>query len=101
MRAACLLKNKTVHKTGNNHWINSTDGLQHGEISNNECTACFGLFEDDLIDGKPAEECMNDECGKWMHIRCLATSDSYTYAMYARTRSTRVTLQLPQLPHVN
>jgi len=34
---------------------NSTDGLQHGEISN-RVSCLFGLFEDDLIDGKPVEE---------------------------------------------
>ena len=43
------------------------------EISESECAACFGQWEDD-----EAEEwlkCTNDKCGDWSHAECLEKSD--------------------------
>ena len=45
-------------------------GIQHREVSTNECAACFGLYEDDP---EPAEwiRCTNEECQVWSHADCL------------------------------
>ena len=51
-------------------------GLQEVEISSSECATCFGLYEDDFIDGQLVREwiqCTYPDCGKWMHINCLDT----------------------------
>ena len=72
----CPVRNKKKHHR------ESRDGLQQGEISNNECATCFGLYEDDLVDGELCREwirCTNNDCGKWMHIECLATADDQLY----------------------
>ena len=37
---------------------------------------CFGVYEDDLIDGELSQEwiqCTNDRCEKWMYVECLST----------------------------
>ena len=60
----------------------SCDGLQKGEISNNECAVCFGVYEDDLMDGELHKEwiqCTKKSCGKWMHVECLSTNDDNLY----------------------
>ena len=52
------------------------DGLQEAEINNNECAACFGLYEDDVADGQLTQEwiqCTEKSCKKWMHVSCLDT----------------------------
>ena len=49
-------------------------GLQEAEISSGERAICFGLYEDDFIDGQLVQEwiqCTDPDCGKWMHINCL------------------------------
>ena len=49
-------------------------GLQEAEISSGECAVCFGLYEDDLIDGQLVLEwiqCTDTDCWKWMHASCL------------------------------
>ena len=54
--------------------VNASDdgGLQHREISNNKCAACFGQQEDD----DNAVEwlcCINEECG--------AMQNAYTFVL--------------------
>ena len=51
------------------------DGVQHREVSQNECAACFGLFEDDT---EPVEwiECTNEDCRVWSHADCLEKCDN-------------------------
>ena len=54
-------------------------GLQEAEISSSECAACFGLYEDDFVDGQLMQEwiqCTDPDCGKWMHINCLNTDSN-------------------------
>ncbi len=52
---------------------------QHDESSNNECTLCFGNYNDDLSDdGTLTREwlqCTNDSCGKWMHEDCPSKNE--------------------------
>ena len=45
-------------------------GIQHREVSTNECAVCFGLHEDDP---DPAEwiQCTNEDCKVWCHAECL------------------------------
>ena len=49
-------------------------GPQHSETSSNECTVCFGNYDDDMSDdGTPAKvwvQCTSSNCGKWMHEDC-------------------------------
>ena len=71
-------RRKTELKLANkeNRSRHSKGGLQKAEISSNECAACFGLYEDDFIDGQLVQEwiqCTDLDCGKWMHINCLDT----------------------------
>ena len=52
----------------------STNGIQSGEISSNECAVCFGAYDEDLVDGKPTRDwiqCTYADCSKWMHEECL------------------------------
>ena len=44
-------------------------GIQHHEISKDECAACFGLFEDDA-DSVEWIECTNENCRVWAHAEC-------------------------------
>jgi len=50
-------------------------GIQHREVSTNECAACFGLYEDDP---EPTEwiKCTNEDCQVWSHAECLEISDN-------------------------
>lgn len=50
-------------------------GIQHREVSTNECAVCFGLYEDDP---EPTEwiKCMNEDCQVWSHADCLEMSDN-------------------------
>ena len=50
-------------------------GIQHREVSTNECAACFGLYEDDP---EPTEwiRCTNEDCQVWSHAECLEISDN-------------------------
>ena len=45
-------------------------GIQHREVSTNECVVCFGLYEDDP---DPAEwiQCTNKDGKVWSHAECL------------------------------
>ena len=55
-------------------------GLQQCEISETECAACFGQWEDN-----EAEEwlkCTNDKCGVWSHAECLEKSDNAYVSVY-------------------
>ena len=49
-------------------------GIQHHEISKDECAACFGLFEDDA-DSVEWIECTNKNCRVWAHAECLEMCD--------------------------
>ena len=66
---------------GNKH-VASEEGLQTNEITNCECVACFGLYEEDLLpNGELIEdwvECI--ECKKWMHSRCVVMDDNVLMA---------------------
>ena len=58
-------------------------GLQHREISNNECAVCIGAYDDDVIDGELQREwirCTNvHSCGKWMHCDCIYKNPDGSY----------------------
>ena len=41
-------KRRRLEETESNNSKKSKDGLQHNEISQNECAACFGTYEEDL-----------------------------------------------------
>ena len=47
------------------------EGIQSHEISNDEYSICFGLYQDELSStGKILTDwvnCTNPRCGKWMH----------------------------------
>ena len=60
----------------NEHSGNET-GIQTNEITNSECAACFGLYEDDLLpDGELVEEWVEcTGCKKWMHGQCVRLDD--------------------------
>ena len=49
-------------------------GVQHREVSKDECAACFGLFEndDELVEWI---ECTNDDCKVWCQAECLEKCD--------------------------
>ena len=71
--------NKENSRNGKYRTRGSCDELQQGEISNNECTVCFGAYKDDLMDGELHREwiqCTNESCGEWMHVECLSTNDA-------------------------
>jgi len=55
------------------------DGLQHHEISQNECAACFGAYEEDVDDdGNLTVEwiqCTNKSCNVWSHCNCLDNTE--------------------------
>lgn len=58
-------------------------GLQHREISESECAACFGQWEED-----DAEEwliCTNDKCGVWSHTDCLEKCDDAYVCVLCQT----------------
>ena len=62
--------------TSKRQWLDrEEDGVQHHEVSQNECATCFGLFEDDT---DPVEwiECTNKDCGVWTHADCLEQCDN-------------------------
>jgi len=48
-------------------------GLQHREISQNECAACFGQWDEDESD--EWIKCINKECSVWSHANCLERSE--------------------------
>ena len=52
----------------------SGHGAEHSESSTNECTVCFGSYNDDVSeDGTPVREwvqCPDESCSKWMHEDC-------------------------------
>ena len=53
---------------------------QNCESTSNECTICFGGYNDDLdSDGTPMREwvqCTNQDCKKWMHEDCTMKEDN-------------------------
>ena len=53
-------------RVGNSVEESQDTGIQHREVSTNECTVCFGLYEDDP---DPAEwiQCTNEDCKVWSH----------------------------------
>ena len=63
-------------------------GLPSAKISSNECAACLGAYEDDIIDGVLEKEwiqCTNlDACGKWMHCSCLMRM-GYIFALSVKS----------------
>ena len=66
-----------------------TRGLQNRESTSNECTVCFGSYDDDLSsDGTLLREwvqCTNNECQKWMHEDCVARGNSCLVCAVCRT----------------
>ena len=56
-------------------------GIQHREISEDECAVCFGLHEED-----PEQvewlRCTNEDCNVWSHTDCLENCDG-VYVCYA------------------
>ena len=56
-------------------------GIQHHELSENECAICFGLHEEDP---EPVEwlKCTNEDGNVWSHTDCLEVCDG-TYVCYA------------------
>jgi len=56
-------------------------GIQHRELSENECAVCFGLHEED---SEPVEwlKCTNEDCNVWSHTNCLEVCDG-AYVCYA------------------
>jgi len=66
------------------------NGLQHHEISKNECAACFGLIEDDE-DSVEWIECTNDSCKVWSHAECSEMCDK-TYLCVVCQTFTHLTL---------
>ena len=80
-------KRKRLEETESNKSKKSKeDGLQHNEISQNECAACFGTHEEDL--NKAGEliaewiQCTNKNCGVWSHCDCLdKTKGEYVCAI--------------------
>jgi len=54
-------------------------GIQNGEVSSNECTFCFGLYQDNLSStGKLMIEWVtytNNNCKKGMHSQCLKVNN--------------------------
>ena len=79
------LKNKssTVSSSTMGETSRGERGLQSRESTSNECTACFGSYDDDLnSDGTLLREwvqCTNNDCQKWMHEDCAAREDSMLY----------------------
>ena len=67
-------KSKTGTKTGGDEC-----GLQNRECTSNECTVCFGNYDDDFIDGTLQREwvqCTDSNCQKWMHENCATLEES-------------------------
>ena len=62
----------------------SHDGLQGGEISSNEYGACFGLYDDDLVDGELHKEWIKCTKRLWemMHSECLVTANNQLYVYH-------------------
>jgi len=60
------------------------NGLQHHEISKDECAACFGLFEDDP-DSVEWIECTNESCKVWCHADCLERCDEAYVCVVCQT----------------
>ena len=52
-------------------------GIQTNEISNSECAACFGLYEEDILStGELVQEWVEcTECKQWMHSQCVQLAD--------------------------
>ena len=73
-------------RTGKQQVSAADDGLQSAEISSNECAACLGAYEEDIIDGVLEKEwiqCTNLEaCRKWMHCTCLSTDENGLYVCH-------------------
>ena len=67
----------------------SERGLQSRESTSNECTVCFGSYDDDLdSDGALLHEwvhCTNNECQKWMHEDCVQQEDSCLMCVVCNT----------------
>ena len=74
------------------------NGIQSAKISSNECAACLGAYEDDIIDGVLRKEwiqCTNSYAGgKWMHCSCLSTDESGEWAVYVSYLSNHIFLTL-------
>ena len=58
-------------------------GLQHREISESECAACFGHWEED--DADEWLMCTNEMCGVWSHTNCLEKSDDAYVCVLCQT----------------
>ena len=52
-------------------------GIQTNEISNSECAACVGLYEEDILStGELVQEWVEcTECKQWMHSQCVQLAD--------------------------
>ena len=83
-------KRRRLEETeSNNSKKSKEDDLQHNEISQNECAACFGTYEEDPNTGDLIAEwiqCTNKSCGVWSHCDCLdKTEGEYVCAIYQTT----------------
>jgi len=58
-------------------------GLQYREISESECAACFGQWEED--DADEWLKCTNENCGVWSHADCLEKSDDAYICVLCQT----------------
>ena len=45
-------------------------GIQHWEVSTNECGVHFGLYKDDPVTAEWIQ-CANEDCKVWSHAECL------------------------------
>jgi len=59
------------------------EGLQHREISQYECAACFGHWEED--DADEWMQCTNSACGVWSHADCLEKSENTYMCVLCQT----------------
>ena len=57
-------------RVGNSVEESQDTGIQHREVSTNECVVCFGLYEDDP-DSAEWIQCTNEDCMVWSHAECL------------------------------
>ena len=66
----CILYYTTVLYTVLYHCIIQDTGIQHWEVSTNECAVGFGLYEDDS-DTAEWIQCANEDYKVWSHAECL------------------------------
>ena len=53
-------------------------------MSKDECSTCFGLFEDD-DESVEWNECTNEYCKVWCHAECLEKCDNSYFCVVCQT----------------